>query len=94
MKEGADMFEDAASVNLVNLGCPWNKGTEHIGLSRCTIHHNSQDLNIKESDNEGKPMMATRHDTVGSCSDNQKHQVGGGGFWKCALVIEIVTSIA
>jgi len=94
MEEEADLFEDAVSLNAVNLGSAWNKGTEHIGLSRCTIYHSAQDFNIKESDDEGKPMMATRHDSVGSSSDKHENQVGGGGFWKCAPVIEIVTSIA
>ena len=93
MEEKADLFEDAESVNSVNLGCAWNKGTEHIGLSRGTIYQSAEDF-IKESDDEGKPMMATTHDTIGSCSDNHENQVSGGGFWKCAPVVEIVTSIA
>jgi hypothetical protein len=76
--EEADLFEDAVSVNSVNSGCVWNKGTEHIGLSHCTIYQSAQDLNIKESDDEGKPMMATTHDTVGSSSDNHENQVGDG----------------
>jgi hypothetical protein len=95
MEEEADLFEDAVAMNSVNSGCVWDKGTEHIGLSRCSIYHSAQDLNIKESDEEGKPMMATKHDTMGSSSDNHENQVGGGGgFWKCAPVVEIVTSIA
>jgi hypothetical protein len=80
MEEKADLFEDAESANSVNSGCAWNKATERIGLSRCTIYHSAQDFNIKESDDEGKPMMATTHDTVGSCSDNHENQVSGGGF--------------
>jgi hypothetical protein len=94
MEEKADMFEDAVSVNSINSGCTLNKGTEPIGLSRYTIYHSAQDLDVEESDDEGNPMMATRHDTMGSCSDDHENQVGVGGFWKCAAVIEIVTSIA
>jgi len=94
MEEEAALFEDAVSVNSVNSGCASKKETEHIGLSRCTIYHSAQDLNIKESDDEGTQMMATRHDTMGSCSDSHENQVGGGVYWKCAPVIEIVTSIA
>ena len=80
MEEEADLFEDAVSVNSVNSGYAWNKGTERIGLSRCTIYHSAQDINVNESDDERNPMMATRHETVGSCSDNNENQVGGGGF--------------
>jgi hypothetical protein len=95
MEEEADVFEDAVSVNSINSGCALYKGAESIGLSRCTIYHSAQDINVKESDDEGEPMMATRHDTMGSSSDNHENQVGVGGFWKCAPVIEIVvTSIA
>jgi len=94
MEEEADLFEDAVSMNSVNSGYVWKKGTEHIGLSHCTIYHSAQDLNVKESDDEGKPMMTTRDDTVGSCSGNHENQVGRGGFWKCTPVVEIVTSIA
>jgi hypothetical protein len=94
MEEEARLFEDAVSVNSVNSGSVWIKGTEHIGLSRHTIYHSAQDLNIKEGGDEGKPMVATKHDTQGSSSDNHENQVGGGGFWKCAPVVEIVISIA
>jgi len=94
MEEEAHLFEDVVAMNSVNSGCVWNKETEDIGLSRCSIYHSAQDLNIKESDEEGKPMMATKHDTMGSCSDSHENQVGGGGFWKCAPVVELVTSIA
>jgi len=94
MEKEADLFEDAVSMNAVNLGSARNKGTEHILLSCSSIYHSAQDLSIKESDDEGKPMMATRHDAVGSSSDKHENQVGGGGFWKCAPVVEIVTSIA
>jgi len=94
MEEEVELLEGAASMKAANSGSAWNKGTEHISSSRPSIYHSAQDVNIKESDDEGKPMMATRHDTVGSCSDKHENQVGGGGFWKCAPVVEIVTSIA
>jgi hypothetical protein len=38
--------------------------------------------------------MATRHDTMGSHSEDHENKVGVGGFWKCAPVMEIVTSIS
>jgi hypothetical protein len=94
MEEERDLFEDAVSVNSVNSGSVWNKGREYIGLSRCTIYHSAQDLNIRETDDEGNPVMATRHDTVESCSGNHENQVGAGVFRKYAPVIEVTTSIA
>jgi hypothetical protein len=93
MEEETDLFEEAVSVNSINSGSVWNQGSEYIGLSRCTVYHSAQELNIKGSDDEGSPMMATRHNTAESFSGSHENQVGAGVFWKFMLVIEIITSI-
>jgi hypothetical protein len=93
MEEETDLFEDAVSVNSVDSGSVLKKGSEYIGLSRCTVYHSLQDLHTKESDDEGNPMMAARHDTVESCSGNHETQVRAGGFWNCAPLIGITPQL-
>jgi hypothetical protein len=78
-----EVFEHAVPIISFNSGC-----------SLKFIDESAEDITFKGNDDEENPVIATRHDTLGSCSDDREIQVGIGCFWKCAPVMEIVTSIA